>query len=58
MIDKASDKLLIRPLITQDKEDIIDLARKVDTDQFSETSRNIAALSQSGRLLQQKTPPS
>lgn len=36
IIDKVTDKLLIRPLITEDKESIIEMARKIGTDQFSE----------------------
>lgn len=34
-IDTASEALVLRPLITTDKQDIIDLARKIGTEQFS-----------------------
>lgn len=38
VIDEASDILVLRPLVTSDKQDIIDLARKIGTEEFS---RNI-----------------
>ena len=38
VIDEVSDILVLRPLVTSDKQDIIDLARKIGTEEFS---RNI-----------------
>ena len=38
VIDEASDTLVLRPLVTTDKQDIIDLARQIGTEEFS---RNI-----------------
>ncbi len=38
VIDEASDTLVLRPLVTSDKQDIIDLARAIGTEEFS---RNI-----------------
>lgn len=38
VIDEASDTLVLRPLVTTDKQDIIDLAREIGTEEFS---RNI-----------------
>jgi thiamine biosynthesis protein ThiI len=35
MIDLVSDTLILRPLITWDKEDIIDLSRKIGTEAFA-----------------------
>lgn len=35
-ISKASDKMVLRPLIAHDKEDIIDIARKIGTSDISE----------------------
>jgi thiamine biosynthesis protein ThiI len=38
VIDEASDTLVLRPLVTSDKQDIIDVARAIGTEEFS---RNI-----------------
>jgi len=35
IIDSVTDKLVLRPLITTDKQDIIDLARAIGTEEFS-----------------------
>ncbi len=35
IIDKVSDKLLLRPLIMSEKQDIVDLARRIGTEEFS-----------------------
>jgi tRNA uracil 4-sulfurtransferase len=35
VIDRATDLLILRPLIFTDKQDIIDLARKIGTEEFS-----------------------
>lgn len=37
MIDNASDTLILRPLISHDKEHIIDIARKIGTEDFAKT---------------------
>ncbi|ALV93195.1 MULTISPECIES: tRNA uracil 4-sulfurtransferase ThiI [Pantoea] len=37
LIDNASDTLILRPLISHDKEHIIDLARKIGTEDFAKT---------------------
>ncbi|HEY9033314.1 MAG TPA: tRNA uracil 4-sulfurtransferase ThiI [Pseudomonadales bacterium] len=35
VIDKAADRLVLRPLVTTDKEDIVRLARRIGTDGFA-----------------------
>ena len=35
IIDRVTDKLVLRPLITSDKQEIIDLARQIGTEEFS-----------------------
>ncbi|MDO9319220.1 MAG: tRNA uracil 4-sulfurtransferase ThiI [Gammaproteobacteria bacterium] len=35
IIDRVTDKLVLRPLITSDKQEIIDLARRIGTEEFS-----------------------
>ena len=35
VIDSVSEKLVLRPLIMSEKQDIIDLARKIGTEEFS-----------------------
>jgi thiamine biosynthesis protein ThiI len=37
MIDKVSETLILRPLIATDKQDIIDTAKKIGTNDFAET---------------------
>ncbi len=37
LIDNVSDTLILRPLISHDKEHIIDLARKIGTEDFART---------------------
>ncbi len=37
MIDNVTDSLILRPLINWDKEDIIDTARKIGTEEFAKT---------------------
>lgn len=37
LIDNASDKLILRPLISYDKENIIALARQIGTEEFAKT---------------------
>lgn len=37
VIDKVTDTLVVRPLVTMDKQDIIDLARKIGTEDFAKT---------------------
>ncbi|GKX51078.1 tRNA uracil 4-sulfurtransferase ThiI [Budvicia aquatica] len=37
LIDNASDTLVLRPLISHDKEHIIDMARKIGTEDFAKT---------------------
>ncbi|OAN14331.1 tRNA 4-thiouridine(8) synthase ThiI [Photobacterium jeanii] len=37
MIDNVTDSLILRPLINWDKEDIIDLAREIGTEEFAKT---------------------
>ncbi|WP_159564924.1 tRNA uracil 4-sulfurtransferase ThiI [Budvicia diplopodorum] len=37
LIDNASDTLILRPLISHDKEHIIDMARKIGTEDFAKT---------------------
>ncbi|WON76206.1 tRNA uracil 4-sulfurtransferase ThiI [Serratia sp. UGAL515B_01] len=37
LIDNASDTLILRPLISHDKEHIIDVARKIGTEDFAKT---------------------
>ncbi|BCE02833.1 tRNA uracil 4-sulfurtransferase ThiI [Marinicellulosiphila megalodicopiae] len=37
VIDSVTDKLVLRPLVVSDKQDIIDDARKIGTDKFAET---------------------
>ncbi len=37
MIDKVSETLILRPLIASDKQDIIDTAKKIGTNDFAET---------------------
>ena len=35
VIDRVTDKLMLRPLITSDKQEIIDIARDIGTEEFS-----------------------
>ncbi|WP_035013484.1 tRNA uracil 4-sulfurtransferase ThiI [Catenovulum agarivorans] len=37
VIDKVTDTLVVRPLVTMDKQDIIDVARKIGTEDFAKT---------------------
>ncbi|MER2493075.1 tRNA uracil 4-sulfurtransferase ThiI [Catenovulum sediminis] len=37
LIDKVTDTLVVRPLVTMDKQDIIDLARQIGTEDFAKT---------------------
>ncbi len=39
LIDNVSDTLILRPLISHDKEHIIDLAREIGTEDFARTMR-------------------
>ncbi len=43
LIDNVSDTLILRPLISYDKEHIINTARQIGTEDFAARCRNIAA---------------
>ena len=42
LIDNVSDTLILRPLISHDKEHIINLAREIGTEDFAVPCRNTA----------------
>ncbi|MBW6351436.1 tRNA 4-thiouridine(8) synthase ThiI, partial [Pseudomonas aeruginosa] len=44
LIDNVSDTLILRPLISHDKEHIIDLAREIGTEDFARTMPNDCAV--------------
>ena len=48
LIDNVSDTLILRPLISHDKEHIIDLAREIGTGVLPAPCRNTAVLSRRG----------
>ncbi|MEZ5483121.1 MAG: hypothetical protein R3E73_13495 [Porticoccaceae bacterium] len=45
VIDSVTEKLVLRPLITFDKNDIIDIARKIGTEEFAAKIRDCGVIS-------------